>query len=177
MPVGEFFNNLKENLIHGSTSVSLTSHPIFISILIVSILLLLVALIIDDNNFIYSLFKIGVYSIISIILLMLLHDNSIRIKNETISSDIKATCGEVPEDDIIGNIKPLSKNNFKTDEVGREARMGHNMNYMGNGERNDDEERYYGAKVDDAERLLLSLNKGLDIIPDNHKAGWNLPRY
>lgn len=169
MPVGEFFNNLKESLTQSHTAISLSSNSIFISVLIVSIILLLVALIVDEENFMYSLFKVGVYSIISTIVIMLMHDNALRLKNSSISQDIKLVDSSVSEDTIVGQVAPLPNSNphggiqYSQTTPPPPPR---DSNY-------DVNEKYYGAKVDEAENLLKSLNSGLG---DSEKTGgWRLP--
>lgn len=77
--VGDFFNNIKRNIVENKTIYSLTANPIYISVLIIAIIVMIVALLFDADDFMYSLFKIAVYGTIFVLILMLFHDNAINL--------------------------------------------------------------------------------------------------
>lgn len=96
---GEVINNVKHTIVNNDVFYSLVSNPVYISILIVAIILIIVTIVYDTDKLMYSLFKIGVYSIIITLICLLFHDNSIKIKyttntNEDFHTDVVMGKGE-----------------------------------------------------------------------------------
>lgn len=165
--IGEFFNNLKSGITESPTAISVASNSIFISILIVTIIILLCYLIIDEDNFSYSLFKVGIYSLITVIVLMLFHDNAVKVSGGTIGGDMHVVSGEVGND-VAGGVSSDKLGRFE--EPDKEFQFGGKSDMYGGDYYRGREERHHSGRHHHEHR-------GLDHRSSHRTGGRELDRH
>lgn len=147
--ISEITNSFNQSITNNETYFSLVSNPIYISFLIVSIILLIISVFYSNESFLYSLFKIGLYSFIAIIIMVVVHDSALKIKytrheHDDLSNTIATGAGE--RLDIEPNSEEYSKINMQNNNNNNNNNI--NINNNGNNV-NNNKEIYVSDLIDD----------------------------
>lgn len=127
--IGDFFNNIKRNIVENKTIYSLTANPIYMSFLIIAIMSIIIVILFDADDFVYSIFKVAIYGVITTVVLLLFHDNAINLDYKARYGGYSNVFNDEPLDSINNlEVKPTAEGGIvdNIDHINRKIEMLHN---------------------------------------------------